>query len=158
MFIYFNIYSMNIEIMKNRFIEKSIKKHGDLYLYDKVEYKNPYDKIKIYCKKCNKYFLQSPHNHLQGCGCQECKGVRRYTTEEFIEKSKEIHGNLYDYSLVEYINWMKKIKIICKVHGIFEQTPSNHLSGSKCSKCQFDKKRSNKEEFIEKSKKIHGEK
>lgn len=31
-------------------------------------------------------------------------------TNLFIEKSKIIHGNLYDYSLVEYKNAFEKIK------------------------------------------------
>ena len=52
----------------------------------------------------------------------------------FIEKAKKIHGNIYDYSLVNYINNHTKIKIICE-HGIFEQTPKKHLFGQGCKKC-----------------------
>ena len=48
-------------------------------------------------------------------------------TEIFIQKAKSVHGNKYDYSLVEYVNSATKIKIICPIHGIFEQTPNNHL-------------------------------
>jgi hypothetical protein len=40
-----------------------------------------------------------------------------------------VHNNKYDYSKVEYINTNSKVKIICPIHGEFEQTPHNHLTG-----------------------------
>jgi hypothetical protein len=59
-----------------------------------------------------------------------------YNTELFIKKAKEIHGDLFNYSETVYVNQGIKVKIICKIHGIFEQFPNNHLAGSKCSKCR----------------------
>lgn len=54
----------------------------------------------------------------------------------FIEKAKEIHGNKYDYSLVDYIGSFDKVKIICPTHGVFEQTPNGHLNlRNGCPKC-----------------------
>ena len=62
--------------------------------------------------------------------------MKKYTTEEIIEKFKGIHGNKYDYSLDEYINAKTKVKIICPIHGVFEQIPSNILHrGDGCPKC-----------------------
>ena len=61
------------------------------------------------------------------------------TTENFIEKAKQIHGNKYDYSLVEYKNNKTKVKIICPIHGIFEQTPNCHLRLQGCPKCKTPK-------------------
>lgn len=61
------------------------------------------------------------------------------TTENFIEKAKQIHGNKYDYSLVEYKNNKTKVKIICPIHGVFEQTPNCHLSLQGCPKCKTPK-------------------
>lgn len=80
---------------------------------------------------------------------------KKLTTEEFIERARKIHGDKYDYSLVTYISTHSNVKIICKEHGIFEQTPGNHLQGSRCKKCfgPLDK-----EEFIKRSIKIHGDK
>ena len=46
----------------------------------------------------------------------------RKSTKEFIEMSKLIHGDKYDYSLVDYKNNKTKVEIICKIHGIFYQT------------------------------------
>ena len=58
------------------------------------------------------------------------------STEEFIAKCRQVHKNRYDYSLVEYVNGKTLVKIICRVHGVFEQTPSNHLHHLKnCKKC-----------------------
>ena len=54
------------------------------------------------------------------------KGLK---TQEFIEKSKLIWGNRFDYSLVEYINNNTKVKIICPINGVFEQKPKRHLEG-----------------------------
>ena len=53
----------------------------------------------------------------------------------FAEKAKKVHSDKYDYSLVEYKSAKTKVKIICNKHGVFEQTPSNHLSGKGCRFC-----------------------
>jgi len=57
-------------------------------------------------------------------------------TEEFIFRSKILHGNKYDYSLVEYIESKKHVKIICPKHGVFVQTPNLHLQGGGCFFCK----------------------
>ena len=78
-------------------------------------------------------------------------------TELFISKANNIHKNRYDYSKVDYINAKTKITIICREHGEFQQTPSNHLSSFNCQKCtknyQLDTR-----SFIEKAKDIHNDK
>ena len=78
---------------------------------------------------------------------------RKLTTEEFIKRSKKKHGNKYDYSLVEFKNIYKKVKIICPIHGIFEQIPNSHMK-YECFECEKLKTRiSNTEDFIKKAKK-----
>jgi len=77
-------------------------------------------------------------------------------TKKFIKNAKKIHGNKYNYSLVNYVNACLKIRIICSIHGIFEQSPGNHLQGKGCSKCSKRYKMT-KEEFIKKANIIHGE-
>jgi hypothetical protein len=83
-------------------------------------------------------------------------------TEEFISKAKLVHSNKYDYSLVNYTYSRIKVKIVCLEHGIFQQTPNNHLAGKECLKCSYVKRNLNKiktkEEFINDSNKIHGDK
>lgn len=61
--------------------------------------------------------------------------MRKLTTEEFIQRAKEIHGNKYDYSKVEYKNSDTRVCIICPAHGEFWQRPSRHLCGGGCSQC-----------------------
>jgi hypothetical protein len=117
------------------FIIDAYCKHGDRYNYRLVEYKNNKTKVKIICP-IHGIFEQTPHGHLRGYGCLECGGSKRLTTEEFIKKAKDIHGDKYDYSLVEYKNNKTKVKIICHEHGPFEQTPNDHLKGFGCPKCK----------------------
>jgi len=81
------------------------------------------------------------------------KSTKRLTTEQFILKSKEIHGDKYDYSLVNYVNNRIKVKIIYN-YIIYEQLPVNHLKGFNCENV----KKITQDEFILKSKKIHGDK
>ena len=87
---------------------------------------------------------------------------RKFTKEDFIIKANTIHGDKYDYSLVDYKDSYTKVKIICKEHGVFEQQANSHLQGSGCKICRNEllslKRRSNKEEFIKKAKLIHNNK
>ena len=83
--------------------------------------------------------------------------MKKLTTKEFIEKANKIHGNKYDYSKVEYINAHTKVCIICPEHGEFWQTPNDHLGRKGCPKCANNIKLTG-EEFIQKAKKIHGDK
>lgn len=146
---------------QEEFISKAKEKHGDKYDYSKVEYKGSQEKVCIICPKHGE-FWQIATEHLQGCGCPKCAGVKKPSTQEFIEKAKKIHGNKYDYSKVTYVNNRTKVCIICQIHGEFWQTPKNHLHGQGCNKCAIEykgnKRKSTTEEFIEKAKKIHGDK
>lgn len=83
---------------------------------------------------------------------------KKLTTEEFIVKSRKVHGDKYDYSLVDYKNSYKKVIIICSKHGEFNQSPNAHLSSKNgCPICAGNS-RMNNESFIMKSKKVHGDK
>ena len=80
---------------------------------------------------------------------------RKLTVGEFIERSKKIHGDNYDYNLVEYQGKDKKVKIICKDHGIFEQRPNSHMRGNGCNKCAIDNSKHTIESLISKFNLIH---
>ena len=142
-------------------IEKAKEVHGYKYDYSKVIYKNSRDKVIIICKKHGE-FEQIPTDHLCKKGCSKCSGSYKYTTKEWIEKAKEVHGNKYDYSKVEYKKALKKIIIICPEHGEFKQRAVSHLRGHCCNKCGIIlggvKQRSNNEKWIEKAKEVHGNK
>ena len=135
------------------FITKAKSIHGDKYDYSSVFYVNKRTKVEIGCKE-HGMFMQTSSNHFIGCGCPKCNIFKKPTQDEFLEKSKIIHNNKYDYIFVEYKTSKIKVKIICKYHGIFEQAPKEHVRGAGCQKCSgLD--RLNNVSFIEKSKLIH---
>lgn len=80
------------------------------------------------------------------------------TQEDFIKKANEVHDNKYDYSLVEYVKTSVKVKIICPIHGVFEQAPNKHLAGQGCKQCGRERTRMGVDEFIKRAKEVHGDK
>ena len=64
--------------------------------------------------------------------------MKKLSTEEFIKRAKEAHGDKYDYSITNYINRRTKIKYTCPVHGVQEQLPENHIKYG-CGQCGIDK-------------------
>jgi hypothetical protein len=141
------------------FIEKAKLIHGDKYDYSKVDYKYNDEKVIITCK-IHGDILQTPNHHLQGSGCGKCGVIirsnkSRKTLEEFIKKSRLVHGDKYDYSKVDYKSRHTKIIIICKIHGEFEQEAGNHLCGANCYKCSIittsEKRKITLQEFIDRS-------
>lgn len=139
------------------FIERAKIVHGDKYDYSKSVYKYALEKLIINCP-IHGQFNQTPSSHVNGNGCSKCSGKEKMTTDIFIERSKLIHGDKYDYSKTKYKNSQSKIKIICSEHGEFKQIAINHyLKGSGCNKCSGTYNYSNKE-FIELAKSVHGDK
>jgi len=164
-----NIRDRNIRTRKTKeqFIAEARLIHGEIYNYKLVELGNAKTKIKIICNKCNTVFKQLPGSHLKGHGCQKCSSIKkgldsRKTTKQFIYEAKEVHNDKYNYSLVNYKNGGIKIKIICPIHGVFEQTPHNHLMGHGCLKCAIEKthsiQRKTTKQFIKNAIKVHGKK
>jgi len=119
----------------NKFINESKLVHGTKYDYSLVNYKNNRTNVTIICP-IHGVFEQTPSNHLNGKGCKYCGGTCGVDKKIFIDKARLIHGNKYDYSLVDYKNSREIVSIICPEHGEFEQTPNNHLSKKQgCLKC-----------------------
>ena len=122
------------------FIEKAIQIHGSKYDYSKVKYVDSTTKVCIICPEHGE-FWQTPNKHLSGKGCKLCAKNTKLTTEEFIKRAKQIHGDKYDYSKVEYNGLEKHVCIICPEHGEFWQTPHHHILGYMCGcpKCNASK-------------------
>ena len=149
---------MEKDLKTEEFIKKSIEIHGDKYDYSEVYYESSKKKIIIICKIHGKFEKRaSAHIGTQKHGCKKCSiESRLLTLDFFLEKSKEVHGDKYDYSLVEYVNTNTKVKIICKEHGMFEQLSYSHLAGSGCAKCSGKNKTI--DDFIKKAKEVHADK
>lgn len=125
------------------FVNESNAIHG-IYTYDKVKYINNQTLIEINCPFHGSFF-QTPGNHLKGQGCSDCSKYGRKSKEVLLNKFKEVHGDKYDYSNMDFVNFHKKIEIICPKHGSFWQTPSNHyFSKQNCPNC------SNRVSYLEK--------
>lgn len=123
------------------FVLKSRAHHGDKYDYSLVDYSKSSDKVKIICPN-HGVFEQTAVSHMNGKGCMACY-MNRVTTRVYVENAREVHGNKYDYSLVDYVCSKDKVKIICPNHGVFEQTAGEHVRGVGCAKCTsygFDSK------------------
>ena len=147
------------KITTKEFIEKARKVHGDKYDYSKVEYTDSKTKVCIICP-IHGEFWQTPNAHIyQNCGCPECSKYKKLSTEDFINRAREIHGDKYDYSKVEYVKSSTKVCIVCPIHGEFWQTPNAHIIAKhSCPKCSHPSYKKRKEDFIIEAKEIHGDK
>ena len=121
--------------------------HGiGTYDYSQVVYVAGREKITIICRTHGP-FEQTPEDHIfNKAGCQKCGIEKRikamtWTTEEVITKANAVHGvGTYDYSQVVYVGIFKKVRIICRAHGPFEQSPHAHLYvGAGCPRCNESK-------------------
>ena len=126
------------------FIEQAKSVHGDKYDYSLSEYIKASKKVKIICP-IHGVFEQSPNSHLQKhvypkCSFEKISIKNRLGIDEFMKRANFIHKNKYEYSLVKYVNYHTKIKIICKEHGVFEKTISM------CEKGKIDELSRNKKD------------
>jgi len=82
------------------------------------------------------------------------RGIR-FTTEQFIARAKELHGDKYDYSCVVYRNNYTKVDIVCNQHGQFEQQPAEHIKGYGCYKCGRENQKTTVDAFIARANNKH---
>jgi len=153
---------------KDTFVQKARLVHDNKYVYSLVDFKEGNSKVKIICRE-HGVFEQAPDGHLNKRGCPECNPKRALTTKEFIIKAKEIHGDKYNYSLVEYVNVNTVVKIICCEHGAFEiragvlLNPNIKNSCPECKKTdhlnrvRIHTNKKTTEQFIEDAQKVHGD-
>jgi very-short-patch-repair endonuclease len=125
--------------------------HNNKYDYSKVVWEGVDVNIVVVCPKHGDFKIR-PAYHKNGRGCNKCsKESRKYynqlNTEKFIKRAKEIHRDEYEYSKVDYFNSNKKVIIICKKHGEFEQLPSNHYKYG-CLNCVYKTEQKFYEEMV----------
>lgn len=141
---------------QNDFIEKATMLHAGRYTYEKTVYTVSSAKIIVTCP-FHGDFEVTANNHVSKsnlCGCPVCGGTKKLSFEEFIEKSRKVHGDKYDYSQAEYAGTQLHITVICPEHGAFFQTPTRHINGRGCHQCGGTKKIA-MYDAIEKAKKLH---
>ena len=118
------------------FIKLAREVHGEKYNYDKSVYDTCNDPITITCKTHGD-FTTTARIHLDGSECHQCQTDRRSTldTNTFIERSRSVHGDRYNYDKTIYTRMRGKVIITCRAHGDFEQYACNHIAGRGCRKC-----------------------
>lgn len=129
---------IKIERLKLKYIKLSNELYKGKYNYSLVNFVNIDTAVDIICP-IHGTFQQSLKNHIS-TGCKECHKEMSLllNSEKFIESANEIHRNRYDYSLVNYIHAKSKVSIVCDKHGVFNQTPNNHLRQKGCPKCSYE--------------------
>lgn len=137
-------------------IEQFQEARGDIFDYSLVDYVHSQTKVKIICRT-HGVFEQLVNMHRKGQGCAKCMyDDKRSSASDVIAKFKAVHGERYDYSLVDYKNADSKVTIKCAEHGYFKQTPYHHMSGNGCPKCIGRHK--SEEDIIELFIQVHGNK
>jgi hypothetical protein len=135
---------MTRRLTQQEFISKAREVHGDRYDYSNSVYVSTRAKLEISCSVHGK-FIQAGYSHLRGSGCGRCSTninaatIKNSSKQKFLEKAIDVHGNFYNYAQTNYIDCYTKVKIVCPIHGQFEQLPHAHLRGSGCFKCGFTK-------------------
>lgn len=132
------------KITKNELITRSIEKYNNKYDFSKIEeFKNNKSYISVICHKKDKngiehgIFKTRIDKFLQGCGCPKCGGTKLKTSEEFIQESKKLYGNKYDYFKVNYKNNYTCVEIKCNhCNKIFRKRPHDFLQGQECPFCK----------------------
>lgn len=151
---------------KEKFVEKASAIHCEKYDYSKTVYKKALEKVEIACPEHGSFWM-APNNHLNGQGCPKCSSRKRndwhkLSKEEFIRRASKTHNSRYDYSKTEMPERLKeKAAIICRKHGVFRQSLSNHLKGAGCPECKKEalaaQKTISESEFLKRAKEAHGD-
>ena len=134
-----------------------------LVVQQREEAKEYFENLKPYKKKHERRFDFEVRN-------------KPYTNEEVVERLRELYGDEYDYSQVDYKTKKTLITLRCKKHGVvFSRTFQNLLKGWGCPACNkeqgktwanvvtktYDPSRRSErwttERFIAESKAYHGE-
>lgn len=131
------------ELLWENFLKSAYNLYQDKYSYNKESFMADRNKIEITCPLHGPFYKRMSY-FLNGHECQFCSGNGSlYRLEksknEFVEKANIIHGNKYIYTNVNYINSKNNVDIICKEHGIFSQSPTNHLNFHGCPYCNKKK-------------------
>ena len=127
---------MPYKLTKNDFVKRASSVHVNFYNYEKVEYKNMHTKVCILDPDYGE-FWQTPLGHLSGQGHPirgkvKAADKRRMGLSTFIKRAVEKHGNLYNYTKVNYTHIDTKVCIIDPEYGEFWQSPYQHLNSHGC--------------------------
>jgi hypothetical protein len=123
-------------LTQEEFIQRATEVHNGKYDYSKVNYVNNTTKVCIICPKHGE-FWQIPKTHKKGVGCPQCAiDKTKSNTNAFIQKAKEIWGDVFSFEKTIYLKSSDNIIVTCKKHGDWVTTPNRILNGHGCPKCK----------------------
>ncbi len=129
---------------RNKHSLVTIKEKGNELFGDKYDYSHiTRDGNMISNILCHEHglFNSLQTNHLAGHGCKKCAIKRsaeasKNNIHRWIEKARNVHGDLYEYDINCTATCHQLTSIACKTHGIFMQRWANHISGKQgCPRC-----------------------
>ncbi|AEQ60976.1 hypothetical protein [Acanthamoeba polyphaga mimivirus] len=167
-----NCFPNKKQLRELQFIQQLLDIYGNQFDYSKISYQNSKYPVSIICTGCKFLIKKTPFELLRKkIHCPKCEPFKEYdsksvvrckiTTQEFIKRAKERHGDRYDYSKTEYISMDDFVTIKCNnCNTEFNKKPKHHLkSVHKC--CYVERKsvdknqsptNSHRESILEKSK------
>ncbi len=142
------------------FIKRATYKFAGKYSYESVKLdQGAATTIRLTCQQHGTFDVKAS-DHLRGRGCLLCGEGRKHTTKSFVVRARDLHGDLYNYSLVDYLNANSPVQLICHEHGVFTMTPAQHLAGRICPDCSAQQRgqvrRLTLEIFLQRAEKQHG--
>lgn len=143
-------------ITQEDFVARSSTVYEGKYDYSRSVFTKSAEPVEVVCPEHGSWW-PTANNHLMGrAGCPSCADNKKMTTEEFLQKTKGLHGSTYGYRKARVSgNNKSKVIITCREHGDFEMTINCHLLGQGCPKCAF-KGHITKETMVSEAIDIHG--
>jgi len=86
--------------------------------------------------KDKKYLTKVKQARLSYWDDVDYRSARTWDKTRFITEAIIVHGGLYQYDDVDYINFKTKVAIRCRKHGLFQQLPGHHIHfANGCPQC-----------------------
>lgn len=129
-----------MKITREIFIERAKNIFNDIYNYDQIDYVDYNTEIKLNCQEHGDFEIKPVRHitvkqHCNKCALKKQHDGFRLSRETVIEEFRKKHGDTYNYDKVVYVNTHKPVIIICKIHGEFKTSPSDHKRGRNCIQC-----------------------
>lgn len=145
---------------------RGLQKAHPRYVFDPLPEKAPTRlRVSVLCPLHGR-FVSTVARLLRGEGCPSCGRestacARRLDGQRFIDRAVKVHGDKYDYALVEYRGSKGKVLIRCGEHGVFQQVAANHWNGAGCPQCGTSRRgvkiRVSLQEFVARARQVHGQ-
>jgi hypothetical protein len=138
--------SLVSRLSQEKVIERMRKVHDNLFDYSKAVYTLSKEKLTVTCPRHGDFQVEAM-KHLNGTGCLKCAIEGKTSNkDDFIREARLYHGDRYNYNDVDYKTAHISVRIKCKEHGVFSQSPNNHKKGQGCPYCgEFARQLENKE-------------